>query len=348
MKKMLSAFILMIILSSQAFSQDPLTSMHDAFARGFEATKAKNRSEAVEWFQKAGQFATQAKEWKGCLDSGNALLKLGEPGQAADLFDKAYQIAQEKKDWRIAVAAGYAFASLPPDLGKKSVASSSFLLAADLAKESDDWIGMTEATNGLIHIENRESAEHVLSDAKQIVDKTKSVKGAQVIAQLYERLGDTGEAQGMKTAREDYIEFRESTKKAVPQPPPGWNPVGESVAGPPVPSVEQQRLARESADKDIEAKNQWIQQQEQMEFEKQKQAQEYSGYFYYPYGYASGSGYQSWGWDQLVPWASHYGGYYGYSDGYYHHNGGYSGFGFSFGYANNNSFFGFGVHGYDY
>jgi hypothetical protein len=152
----------------------------------------------------------------------------------------------------------------------------------------------------------------------------------------------------MKSAREDYIQLHEGAKRSVPQPPPGWSPVGESIAGPSIPSVEQQLLARESTNKDIDAKNQWILQQEQMEFEKQKQAQEYSGYFYSPYGYASGAMYQPWGWDQLVPWADHYSGYYGYSNGYYHHQGGYSGFGFSFGYADDNSFFGFGVHGYDY
>jgi hypothetical protein len=338
----------MVLISSYVFSQDSLQSMHDAFARGFQATKAKNHDEAVQWFQKAGQFAIQAREWKGCLDSGNALLKLGEPGQAADLFEQSFQIAQEKKDWRIAVASGYAFASLPPDLGKRPNASNSFLLAADLANQNHDWIGMTEAANALIHIEDRESAIRVLNDAKIIVDETKSAKGAQVTAQLYERLDLTNEAQGMKVNREDYIKFSEGAKKTVPQPPPGWSPVGESVAGPPIPSVEQQRLARESADKDIESKNQWILQQQQIEYEKEKQASEYSGYYYYPYGYSSYTTYQPWGWDALIPWADHYAGQYSYSDGYYQHHGGYSGFGFDFGYADHNSFFGFSIYGSDY
>ncbi len=339
--KRYALFILMIsLIATRGFSEDPTRSMHDSFAKGFQAIKAKNKAEAIQHFQEAGQFAAQASEPRGCLDAGNALLKLGEPAQASGLFDQAFQMAEQKQDWRIAIAVGYAFASLPPDQGKKESSNQAFHLAEQTAQSQNDWIGMTEAANGLIQIGDHDGAAGVLSVAKTIVDQTQSDKGAQVIAQLYEKLGMTEESQGMKISREDYLKARGNAKVAI-APPPGWSPVGESVAGPKVPSIEQQKAARASADQDIAAKNEYILEQEKLELEREKLANEYSSYYYYPYGYASYTTYQPWGWDQLVSWADTCGSSYAYVDGYYvYESGPYTGFGFDFGYSDGHSSFG--------
>jgi hypothetical protein len=337
-----------LMISSGLYAEDAVQSMHDAFARGFEATKAKNKEESVQWFQKAGQYAVQAQEWKGCLDAGSALLKLGQPADAASLFDQASNIAQSQQDWRIGVAVGYAYASLPPDLNKKEDSKNAFVSAASFAKGKNDWMGMTEAANGLVNVGYNDTAASVAAEAKQIVDEAASPQGAEVIAELYKKLGMNGEAQQMATAHQNYVQEHEVARRQIIQPPPGWSPVGESVAGPWVPSPEQQKQARESADKDIEAKNQWILQQEQIEAEHKKEASQYSSYYYYPYGYSSYTSYEPWDWDMLVSWADSCGSSYVYTDGYYHHNGDYSGFGFAFGYSDGNTAFGFSIQSYDY
>ena len=348
MKRILLSIIL-LTFCYPLVADDSTQSMHDAFAKGFQAVKSKNKDEAIQWFQKAGQFAIQSKNWTGCLDAGNALLKLGSPSESSNFFNASFNIAQEQKDWKIAIATGYAFASLPPNLNKKQDAVNAFLLAAELSKQENDWIGLSESANGLIHLQDPDHAKQVLTDAKKIVDSTKSIKGAQAVSELYNRLGLTSESSEMKNNRAEYVELHNrARKKNVPPPPPGWSPVGESVAGPPVPSIEQQKMARASADRDIDAKNQWILQQEQLELEREKLANQYVGYYYFPYGYDGYSGYQPWGWDSLVPWADYYSGYYGYSDGYYRYNGSYTGFGFGFGYADGNSAFGFSMHVSDY
>lgn len=48
-------------------------------------------------------------------------------------------------------------------------------------------------------------------------------------------------------------------------PPPGWSPVGESVAGPSVPSIEAQIQSSQAAGQDIQASNEWDQQQQQIQ-----------------------------------------------------------------------------------
>lgn len=340
--KRIALFILVFsVISTFGFSEDPSRSMHDAFAKGFQAVKARNKAEAVQHFQEAGQFSVQAGESHGCLDAGNALLKLGEPAQAAGLFDQAFQMAQQKQDWRIAIASGYAFASLPADQGKKQTGTDAFNFAAQAAQASNDWIGMTEAANGLIQLGDRDRARQTLESAKILVDQAKSAQGAQVIAQLYEKIGLAEESQGMKLTREGYVKLHQDARTKVIPPPPGWSPVGESIAGPKIPGIEQQKAARASADKDIASKNEWILQQEQLELEHEKMAHEYSRYYYYPYGYASSASYQPWGWDLLIPWADSCASSYSYVGGYYVYSSGpYTGFGFDFGYASGNSFFG--------
>lgn len=342
---MLCAFMLS---STFVYAEDAIQSMHDSFARGFQAIEAKNKDEAVKMFRQAGQYAVQAGEWKGCLDAGSSLLKLGQPADAAALFDQASNIGQTQQDWRIGVAVGYAYASLPADQNKKQNASNSFMSAASFAKGKSDWTGMAEAANGLVNIGDKNAASSVAAEAKQIVDQTQSPKGAEVIAELYKKMDMGGEAQQMMNTSQNYAQVHETARKQIIQPPAGWSPVGESVAGPWVPSPEQQKLARESADKDIESKNQWILQQEQIEAEHQKEATQYSSYYYYPYGYSSTNVYTPWDWDMLIPWASSCSSSYVYTDGYYHHNGDYSGFGFAFGYSDGDSSFGFSVQSYDY
>ena len=341
--KKLALCLILTVLTCAAHADDPVQSMHDAFARGFEATKAKNREEAEQWFEKAGQFAVQAKEWKGCLDAGSALLKLGQPAKSSGFFDQAFSIAKAEQDWRIAVAVGYGYASLPADQNRRQNASDAFLLAGDSAGQKSDWIGLTEAANGLIQVENRDQARAVLDDAKKIVDQTKSIKGAQVVAQLYDRLGLAQESQEMKSERQNFSDLHENARKNLP-PPPGWKPVGESVAGPYIPSAEQQKAARASADQTIEQTNQWILQQEQIEAKHAQSAKQYSSYYYYPYGYASYTHYQPWDWNHLVSWADSCSTTYIYTDGHYQCGSDYVGFGFSYGYSGSDSFFGVSLH----
>ncbi|MDP3980065.1 MAG: hypothetical protein Q8Q33_01485 [Chlamydiota bacterium] len=324
--------------------------MQNDFAQGFKAAKEKNRDEAIQWFSKAGNEAIVDRNWQGALDAGNALTHMGEPKSAKNLFIEADQIAQTGQDWRSMIAVGYAFASLPPNPEKEQLTSNAFAAAAAFANNKKDWLGLTEAANGLLHMNKKQDAIQILDMAKTIVDKVNSEKGAQVLAKLYEKSGSIESANAMLNAQQQYAAMYENAQSSsfVP-PPPGWNPVGETVAGPPVIDIEIQKANRAAADSEIAAKNEYILQQKQIEHELEMKANEYANYYYYPYGSTWASSYEPWGWDEITPWADHYLSYYSYDNGHYaYSHGSYTGFGFSFGYSEHNGnehlSFGFGVY----
>ncbi|MFC1643662.1 hypothetical protein ACFL1F_01105 [Chlamydiota bacterium] len=357
MKNIISFIFISLLSTGLLFSMSNKDKMIDSFGQGFAAAKDKNKKEAVKQFTNAGKYAIKAEEWQGCLDAANALSTMGSPADGVKFIDSAFDIAKKQNDWRIAIACGYAYAGLPSDLKKISDAEKAFNDAGKLASSKKNWIGLTEASNGLINIKKNNDAVSLLDDAFEIVKKEKSLQGCKTLTKILDRIGDT-DRKNLVLSYKDSI-LGDKFERPVVTPPDGWSPVGESVASPKIPDKEQQQASWDAANKEIESKREWETQQEQLKLEREKlqaerdenaamyaYANSYRNYYYYPYGHST---YNSWGWNDITGWADHYYGGYSYRNGYYVYNRGYSGFGFNYGYNNRRSgvSFGFGIYDWD-
>ena len=221
LKKSILSSLLIFILIIPVFAKDVnLEKMEDALARGYLAASKNDIDEAFDNFTKSIYFAKKAKSWKGLADAGNAFSALGEPKKALSPFKLAYKIASSQKDWRGLVAISYSYASLPVNLNTQKHAFSALNLARKIASSKNDWRGLSEIRKASLRL-------------SEIAKKSGSLA-------LYNKY--------VKIA-EDLSDFK--TKDAT-TPPPGWNPYGESIAGPKKISPEAQIAMRKSADKDIQ------------------------------------------------------------------------------------------------
>lgn len=339
-----------LIVFSSAFSQadqNDNRQMHDAFAKGFLAIKENKPEEAKKSFMNAGQSASSAGQWAGIIDAGNALLKLDDPQNANILFQKALKTAQTNQDWHQLIGTGYALASLPLNLNAQGSAVAAFSNASQLSLTAKDWMGMAEAAKGCISIQEASQASQILDQAFVIAKETYSQNGAEALAKLYSELGNPESVQKCQNLIAEINEIRGGfQERAVIQPPAGWNPVGDSVAGPPKLDLETQKAIRASADAEIQSKNEYILEQERIEAEHQQAASVWVDYYYYPYGCSYGV-YEVWPSTMLVEWADSCMSSYVYVDGYYSYSqSNYSGFGFGFGYSDDDVSVSFGVFSY--
>lgn len=284
--------------------------MEDALGRGYKAATEKKVDEAKEWFRKGMRYAKEANSWQGLLDSGYGLSTLGLPEEAKPAFDNASQIVQNERDWHGAVALGYAYASLPKQTGTTESAVNMWTRAKEWANENSDWCGLIEAGRGLMSISKNTEAEECFDIAKKIVKEAPTDNAIKALVQAYRKLGKEDKALEC-TAFQSQI-------RAESTIPTGWTPqAGETIRTPKTVSPEVQMAQRESADKDIERKQQWESEDAQRRYEEklQKQEQAYSAYrdylmyYSYPY-YGSYSGvignyddYYMYAWTQQPIWA---------------------------------------------
>ena len=343
--------LFLIVFSSQLISAQPNDlegKMHNAFGHGFKAAEENRNDEAIKFFTEAGNFAKQASIIHGMIDAGNALRNLNQTDQAASFFNAGLDLALQAKDWHQLISLGYAFASLPITTRNTNSAVKSFTEAGKIALNQNDWIGLTESANGLINMNLNKKAEALLDQGLDFVKQAYSLNGCRVIADLYKKLGLLEKVAACKDVEAELNQYKDDFQgREKIAPPKGWSPVGESVAGPPKLDIETQKAIRASADEDIRQKHEYMLQQEKFEEERRREASRWYNYYYYPYGYSYGS-YDAWTTDTLVSWGGYYSSYYSYSNGYYSYSGNsyYSGYGFSFGYADEDVSVSFGVYSY--
>lgn len=279
MKRLLLVAIFVIGFTTLLYAKGE---MDDALGRAYKAATEKKMDEAKDWFRKAGQYAQELNSWQGLIDSGYGLSTLGLPQEAKTAFDNASQIILQDKDWHSAVALGYAYASLPKQLGTVESAIQMWTKAKELANEDNDWCGLLEAGRGFMSTSKNKEAEECFDLARNIVKETPTENAIKALVQAYRKLGKEDKA----------IECTTYQAQASETPPPGWVPTaGESVRGPKTVPVSVQQAQRESADKDIEQKQQWELEQERLKQEERLHKQElaYQAYrdylYYYSYPY---------------------------------------------------------------
>ena len=127
-----------LLLSGTAFGLTIENKLNDAMGQAYKAATEKKIAESKDWFEKAGKYAEEAKDWQGLLDAGYGLSTLGDAKSAKNLFDKAKSLIESSNDWHSAVALGYAYASLPNKLKTIPLATKMWELAQSSAEKEQD------------------------------------------------------------------------------------------------------------------------------------------------------------------------------------------------------------------
>lgn len=281
MKRLL--FILILVsFSSTLYCETTKEKMDDALGRAYKASTEKKLNEAKDWFRKGIQYAKEANSWQGLIDSGYGLSTMGLPEEAKAAFDSASQIIHEKPNWHAAVALGYAYASLPREMGAIESAVKMWTKAKEWANNENDPYGLLEVGRGFMSILKNKEAEECLDLAKEIIKKSPSEHAVKTIVQAYRKLGREDKA----------LECAKCQPEAEKSPPLGWMPkVGEGIRGPKTVPSSIQQTQRESADKDIERKQAWEQEEARLKQEERARREtlayqayrDYLYYYSYPY-----------------------------------------------------------------
>lgn len=334
MHKMLLIMFLAICLCSNAFGLTAKENVDNALGQAYKAGSEKKMDVAKDWFRKAAKYAKEAGSWQGLLDSGYGLSTLNLPEEAKTVFDNAATIAKNSKDWHGTVAVGYAYASLPKKLGTTDLAINMWNTTKELAEKDGDIFGLIEAGRGFLSIQKNSEAEQCFDLAKTLLEQAPTEAATKALVEAYRKLGKEDKA----------LECTSYQAQVQEQgPPPGWQPTaGKTVRGPKTVPTDVQMVQRESADRDIEAKVYYEQEQAALEqqerMEKQEMAymayRDYLMYYSYPY-YGSYGGfisndddYYAFAWSNQPMWAERTGdeicnwsmwnlNRYGYSDGFY-------------------------------
>lgn len=265
--------LILVLIPGLAYSRTAEENMHDAMARAYKAATEKKLDEAKQWFRKASQYAQEAKSWQGLLDAGHGLSTLGLPEEAAGCFDSANESIVQSKDWHGGVALGYAYASLPDKLNLLDRTAKIWAESRSWAK--NDLFGLVEVGRGFMSIGKNAESEECLDLAKELLKETPTQDGIKVLVQAYRKLGR--EEKALECAG----------YSAAGSEAPGWKPTaGETVREPKTVSVAAQQAQRASADRDIQAQEEWERQQAQLKqqerLERQRLAyQAYRDYLYY-------------------------------------------------------------------
>ncbi len=303
-KLFFTCFLLLVFGTSVLAADADLQKMEDALARGYLAAGRNDTRSALDHFSKSAAYAAKAKNWKGLVDTGNAFSALGKPRRSVSPLDKARRIALSRRDWRGLVAASYSYASLPESLAVKNKAVSALKAAFKIARDKKDWRGLLEATEALHKIEKKEMLEKYLAAAKKTVLSSGSGAAAAAFAELARKTGNMelyGE-YSLMAKNFGYI------RKGHTPPPPGWEPYGESVAGPGKISVEAQKTMRASADKEISSKMEYLAatKANDKEREKYKYYVMYRNYYDFPYYRGFYGSWHTLTPDQICGWADHH------------------------------------------
>jgi len=284
MKRTLLLFIAaLLFLHISSFAKTAESDMDDAMARAYKYATEEKLDKSKDWFIKAATYAKEVNNWQGLIDSGYGFSTLGLPKEAANNFTAAEEITNKLSDWHAKIALGYAFASLPDEQHLLGKSVKSFKDAKKIAQEKEDIFGLIEAGRGLASINKNKQSEECLDLAKDILKEFPTEEATKALVHAYRKLGKEAKAS-------ECIGFR--TKTDSGQFPPGWKPTaGETTRSAKTVSPEIQKIQRESADKDIQAREEWEQQRAKQRHEEKLQKQrlaydiyrDHLNYYSYPY-----------------------------------------------------------------
>ncbi len=330
--------ILLVIIMGLAFSCDVFSenaenseeNMQNMHATGlFMLSKGKMGS-AGQKFAEAGEIAVLLESWQGCMESGYGLLACNKPDEGIKYFGEAFIIAKNNSDWRGCLAASVALLNMPLEFKVNAKGQAAIDSSYKIALSAKNLYGLVEIAKVALEIKNVDMSMKCLEEARLLAEDGQSANGMNQIAAVYKMMGRKDDA------RECYLmakKFRKGDKDIVP-PPPGWNPAGETVAGPKEIPVETQKALRASADSQIdrnaaeekEAKSLKLE-KEKIEAEKYQYAVAYTPYYSYPF--VSYNTWRPFGYRYVNSWAANRLGFYyrsgdryfrfDYRDRYYRH-----------------------------
>lgn len=253
---MAASFIFIFSVSLFAAGETPDTAQVDnALAQGYTAVQKNQDDAAIRSFTEAGSLARRQGDWQGLIDAGYGLAALGKTAEALPLFNDAVNAAKQDGAVPGLIGAAYALASLPENMN----------------------------TLGL--------AVEALDEAMKMVQATQDAEGAKTLAKAYQDLGRSDKAAQAQSLAARLAQAGGEETRGVTTPPPGWSPVGESIKGPKKVPVEVQQLNRQSADRDISSKMEYIKRSEELEQrERERRTRLAEAYSYYQgyYGYPGG------------------------------------------------------------
>ncbi|MDD5644458.1 MAG: hypothetical protein PHO00_03300 [bacterium] len=313
---------LFLLFSCNAFSEiseDSEENMQNMHAAGLFMLSKGKVSSAEEKFAAAGQKAVLLGSWQGCMESGYGFLACDKPYEGVKYFENAFAIAREDADWRGCLAAGVALLNMPLEFKVRAKGNDAVNSAYEYVLSEQNLYGLIEIAKASWAMKKIDMSLKCLDVAKLIAEKQETAVAMNQIASVYKSMGRKNEA------KECYILSKKFAKgvKQIVLPPPGWEPAGETVAGPKDVPIETQKTLRSSSDSQIdrnaaegkEAKRLKLE-QDKIEAEKYQYAVAYAPYYSYPFPFYDtwrpfGSRYiNSWATDRL-------GFYYGSRGNYY-------------------------------
>ena len=261
----------------------PVDKMHNTLGNAYYAlSKEHNNKKAISYFEDALGVARRLGNWQGCLDAGIGLIALGKGKEGLKACEEALRFSKTGEDWRGCIAVGYGLGSLPKKMKKKS-AKEAFLLAKVIAVKLKDWRGGLKAGEGFLSLAAAiKDSIGCFDSAFSICKEQKSLEGVETLKEAFKKAGAISKSRECEEKAKEFKAMYAEHKPRRTSPPPGWSPVGETVREPKRISLEAQRLNRASIDKDIQAKNEWIKQQETIEAERKRYERAYD-YYYCPY-----------------------------------------------------------------
>ncbi|MDD5679993.1 MAG: hypothetical protein PHI59_01985 [Candidatus Omnitrophica bacterium] len=301
----LSSIILALSIAVPSYAVDLPKLMHNSLAHGYFEASQGNRIQSKKHFRKAFDLAQKTRDWSGMIDAAGGLLALGEREDATECFDKVANMNKKMKDWRASVALAYNYLSFPNNFVDKDRVTQNLEAAEKYASEKKSWLGLLETADTFEKAGSEERALECVDLAKNISAESKNYEAMAEIASCYKKYGEVQKSQeAIKLSKE----YKSQLEKGNPYPE-NFKPYGETVASPKSMSTETQVAERQSADKDIENKIDYLAKLEELNKKEKDYYFAYNYYYDYPYYHHFYSGYDSVTYlppDWLGEWANYH------------------------------------------
>jgi hypothetical protein len=301
--------------SVSGFSQDQQKEIDNSLGQAYTYLSEKNFEKAKEMFIVAGGLAVSADDWEPLLEAAQGLIVCKEFAKAKEFLHSASDMLEKSTDAHAYLALAYGMLGLPPDRRESLFPAIPLDRAYALGIQTQDWYVMSEVAKLNFALKDKSKALDALYYALTVAKSNQDPEACMTIASIYEKYHYPDKAEECRQLARLY---RTEQKTALPPPPPGWSPVGESVAGPPAIDVEAGKAIRASADQQISDKREWALEQKRLDAQRQQTFYTYSYFYTYPYDYPY-DGYYIYEYDDddLRSWCDFRRSRYHYVDGWY-------------------------------
>jgi len=263
--------------------------MRDSLGRGYFEASQDNRIQSKKHFRKAFDLASKLRDWSAMIDAAGGLLALGEREDATNCFDRVAKMNKRIKDWRASVSLAYNYLSFPKNLVDKDKAAQSFEDAKKYASDKKDWRGLVETAKGFYESGSKECALECLELAKGIGTEYKNYEAMAEIAYYYKKFGEPDKSQEAVKLSNGY----KSQSETLATYPADFKPYGETVAAPKKIDTEAQIAERETTDKAISSKMDYLAKMAEINKKEKDYYVAYDDYYDYPYYHRFYSNYDS-------------------------------------------------------